>query len=71
MAQRSRTKFPALSCASSTSLTLEELMSMPTNGADWRLNKVPTEIKMTPLQRTKIRQQNFTFRTDAISKIVP
>ena len=34
MAQRSRTSAPALSRPNSTSLTLEELMSMPNIGAD-------------------------------------
>ena len=49
IAQRSRTRLPALSRPNSTSLTLEELMSIPSSGADWRLNKDPIEIKIGPL----------------------
>ena len=49
IAQRSKTRLPALSRPSSTSLTLDELMSIPSSGADWRLNKDPIEIKIAPL----------------------
>ena len=38
MAQRSSTRLPSLSRPSSTSLTLDELMSKPSRGAGWRLN---------------------------------
>ena len=31
------------------SLTLEELMSIPSKGGDWRLNKDPIELKIGPL----------------------
>ena len=44
MAQRSRTRLPTLSRPSSTSLTLDELMSKPSSGAAWRLNNDPKEI---------------------------
>ncbi len=54
MAQRSKTVFPDLCCPSSTSLTLEELMSIPNRGADWRLNKDPKEIKIWPLELIQI-----------------
>ncbi len=49
IAHGSSTSPPALSRPSSTSLTLEELMSMPSSGAAWRLNKDPKEIKIGPL----------------------
>jgi hypothetical protein len=37
-----------LSRLNSTSLTLDELISRPSNGASWRLNKDPKEIKVSP-----------------------
>src|SRR5450830_980595 len=46
--QRSRTYSPDFSRPSSTSLTLEELMSMPSRGATCRPNNDPKEIKMVP-----------------------
>jgi hypothetical protein len=46
IAQRSRTRVPDLSRPSSTSLTLDELMSKPSKGAGWRLNNDPREIKL-------------------------
>jgi len=48
MAQRSKTRLPALSRPSSTSFTLDELMSNPIMGAGCRLNKDPNEIKIVP-----------------------
>lgn len=48
MAQRSSTKSPERVRPSSTSFTLDELTSMPSNGADSRLNNDPSEIKVTP-----------------------
>ena len=48
MAQRSSTSWPSPWRPSSTSLTLEELMSSPTNEAGCRLNKDPNEIKTVP-----------------------
>jgi hypothetical protein len=45
MAQRSRMYPPSFLRPSSTSLTLDELMSSPSSGADWRPNKDPKEIK--------------------------
>ena len=44
MAQRSSTSLPDLSRPSSTSLTLDELMSRPSSGAGCRLNNDPKEI---------------------------
>jgi hypothetical protein len=48
MAQRSKTNSPVRLRPSSTSLTLEELTSMPSNGAGSRLNNDPNEIKAAP-----------------------
>ena len=51
MAQRSSTRLPALSRPSSTSLTLDELMSKPSSGAGWRLNNDPEELNFRLLKR--------------------
>ena len=48
MAQRSSTSVPDLSRSNSTSFTLDELISTPIKGADWRLNNVPTVAKIIP-----------------------
>jgi hypothetical protein len=48
IAQRCKTRSPELLRPNSTSLTLEELTSMPNNGAGSRLNKDPNEIKASP-----------------------
>jgi hypothetical protein len=45
-------------------------MSMPSSGADWRLNKDPAEIKIVPLKIVNLTQQNLTFHMNAISKIL-
>lgn len=36
-------------------------MSMPSNGADWRLNKAPTEIKINPPTNHKNTTQQPRF----------
>ncbi|EWS66282.1 hypothetical protein Y695_00451 [Hydrogenophaga sp. T4] len=48
MAQRSNTRSPERLRLNSTSLTLDELTSMPNNGAGSRLKNDPNEIKVTP-----------------------
>ena len=48
MAQHSSTRAPLLSRPNSTSLTLDELMSTPSNGACWRLNNDPIETTAPP-----------------------
>jgi hypothetical protein len=51
IAQRSSTNSPARLRPSSTSLTLDELTSMPSKGAGSRLNSDPNEIKVAPKSR--------------------
>lgn len=48
MAHRSNTKSPDRLRPSSTSLTLDELTSMPNSGAGSRLKNDPNEIKVAP-----------------------
>jgi hypothetical protein len=48
MAQHSNTRSPERLRLNSTSLTLEELTSIPNNGAGSRLKNDPNEIKVTP-----------------------
>lgn len=51
MAHRSSTNSPARLRLNSTSLTLEELTSMPNKGAGSRLKSDPNEIKVAPKSR--------------------
>ena len=70
MAQRSSTRLPSLSRPSSTSLTLEELMSKPSSGAGWRLNNDPKEIKFRLLKRRFQGVTNLRFHFNASSNIL-
>jgi hypothetical protein len=70
MAQRCSTSSPLRLRLSSTSLTLDELTSMPSSGAGSRLNNDPSALKVAPKKMQRQSARNLRFHFNASSKLL-